>query len=177
METFKYKGKREKSNKIYIIGNGISRKGINLTELNAPTIGCNIIYKEFIPTKVASICEKIIEQIILENPEILKHLIVPEIGIRKLSPENIKVLKDNNCLISNIKRRYFTTGNFAIEYGILKYKPKELHLIGFDSDSSNIFYGYKYYKIIRKDIPAKNKWRVCRNQLRYILGRYGYIKK
>lgn len=42
----------------YIIGNGESRRGIDLTALRAPTLGCNALYRDFTPSLLVSVDNK-----------------------------------------------------------------------------------------------------------------------
>lgn len=177
VKKFIRKGKIRFSNEIvYIIGNGISRQDINLNSLKSITIGCNVIYKDFMPTILTSICRHIILDILKTKPQVLEKLIIPRSTIPNLycAPKYKNYLFNNNCSL-NHTMQYLTTGNFAIHYAITTYKPKYLHLIGFDNNTTNIYYGHEYYSEI-KGTSATN-WKKNLNQLNYILQTNKYVRE
>lgn len=48
----------------FIIGNGVSRKSIDLTRLNGITYGCNAIYRDFTPDYLVAVDPAMIEEIL-----------------------------------------------------------------------------------------------------------------
>jgi len=61
----------------YILGNGPSRNGIQLTDLH-PTYGCNAIYRDYWPDWLVAIDSKIIKEI-RESDFPMERFIVPDI--------------------------------------------------------------------------------------------------
>lgn len=57
-------GKNTLSNSIFIIGNGLSRKDIDLSTLDGLTIGCNAIYRDFTPDLLCAIDAGVISEIL-----------------------------------------------------------------------------------------------------------------
>lgn len=51
-------------NNAFIIGNGVSRKSIDLTRLNGVTYGCNAIYRDFTPDYLVAVDPAMIEEIL-----------------------------------------------------------------------------------------------------------------
>lgn len=52
------------SNSIFVIGNGLSRKDIDLSKLDGLTIGCNALYRDFTPDLLCALDAGVISEII-----------------------------------------------------------------------------------------------------------------
>ena len=50
--------------RVYVLGNGLSRKNINPTELNGTVIGCNACFRDFDPDIIVAIDAGIIWEIV-----------------------------------------------------------------------------------------------------------------
>lgn len=121
-----------------IIGNGESRKSINLEELSKKynaTFGCNILYRDFYPTYLATKNNGIFEDYLKEGIW-KKSIIIHKTHSEENYPE---------------RRFYHFVGKFGhcgliILHLAIKMGFKIIDLIGFDMDFSNIYHGRsKYY--------------------------------
>lgn len=175
IQSFFCNYKRKNIENITIIGNGISRKNIDLTSLGGITIGCNLLYKDFMPTILVSICRHIILDVVRKEPEVLKSFKVPQHFISTIPYKYKIILKDNDC-IRQYNIQYITSGNFAIDYAIKNFTPKNIHLIGFDNDTTNMYYGNNHYSPIKNVLTSTN-WEKNKIQLNYILRKYKRIVK
>lgn len=173
IKLFQRQNDNYKTENVFVIGNGISRKEIDLTSLDGITIGCNLLYKDFIPTKLTSICYHIIADIALHRSDLLKLFVVPQIALSYCTHRIKNILYNNNCVHKNLMMSYLTTGNFAIDHALKSYKPRNLHLIGFDNDITNMYYGHEYYNTYKGS--SSTDWRKNLNQLNYLLRTYKEI--
>lgn len=116
----------------FVIGNGPSRKEIDLSQLeqHGITLGCNALYREYFPKYLIAMDDKIITEIEHSNYPSHRFIVPPE------------------------KERYeFTTGRransgmLAMEHAIIN-GYKKLYCIGFDSffmGLDNVFSGTENY--------------------------------
>lgn len=169
MKTFQTNTRDYNGGDVFIIGNGASRKEVDLEQLKGVTIGCNYIYKDFIPTILTSICYHIINHIIKYENELLDILKVPE-STMYLKHYNVKRLQNRGCWVKGDVLPYITTGNFAVDYAIKHLQPEKLHLIGFDNDNTNVYQGHQYYSRLKG--TKSTNWNKNLNQLNYILRKY-----
>lgn len=120
---------------IFIIGNGLSRKNINVEVLkqHGAIIACNYAYKEFDPDYLVSIERNIQNEIDLSKWQ-GKTITKSDRSWRK---DTIRVKAD-----------YPFSGYIALEFA-LSLKPKNIFFIGFDfgekNSDSNIYTGHKHY--------------------------------
>ena len=56
--------------KAFVIGNGESRLGLNLDNLNGETFGCNALYRDFTPDKLIAVAYKMAEEVIADEHEV-----------------------------------------------------------------------------------------------------------
>lgn len=68
----------KKMNECLIIGNGITRKDLNINSFNMKKYGCNALYREFDPDVLVAFDEKIVSEIKGSNFNLKKLYIPPE---------------------------------------------------------------------------------------------------
>jgi hypothetical protein len=118
--------------KALIIGNGESRKGLNLEELKQGyfTIGCNALYRDFTPHILVSV-----------DKDMINEVIGNEYAGVLLKRTYDYVFEYRGYLIKDLK---MTCGATAIDIA-LGLGFKEIDLIGFDLDKTGIYLGTKNY--------------------------------
>lgn len=86
------------------------------------------------------------------------------LGLKKLRPYTEKIIQVLNdySLMNKIHATFLNMGVFAILY-TLKYKPRELHFVGFDFYSSKVHY-YENYSEGRASDIVPNKFLLTHNQ-------------
>lgn len=122
----------------YVIGNGVSRKPINLKLLNGPVYGCNAIYRDFTPDVLVA-TDKLISRAIQDS------------GYAKRNRFHTRhVCSDTGA--KGLDRRYagWSSGPNALQLAVHD-KHKDITLIGFDFGSihdkfNNVYADTEFYK-------------------------------
>lgn len=117
---------------VYIVGNGESRKNIDLHKLQGPVFGCNALYRDFTPAFLVAGDTTIVAEIrasnysgnfILRNHKTSTFYIETPIGNLASEIPFPKVIKGLSWY-SGVSAAYVCT-HF--------YKPEKIYLIGFDA--------------------------------------------
>lgn len=133
----------EKSNKAFVIGNGESRKGIDLTQIkNYTTIGCNALHRDF-TTDHLICCDRRMADEAVNNPKTNSTSIYVRESwfhyFRKiLKNKNIKSLP-SIPFVGELKKDqpdHWGSGCYAVLLAA-HLQFKEIHLLGFDLYSTN----------------------------------------
>ena len=125
---------------IIVVGNGVSRKNINLWQLKKDYVvyGCNAIYREFHPDILFCVDDRICNEIHVSGYSTAHNVISPN----KYSCPSATHIKINN----NWKK--WNCGALACLYAATQ-KPKIIYLIGFDIGGEegyrNIYEGSIHY--------------------------------
>jgi len=116
----------------YVIGNGNSRYQFDLEQLRnkGTIIGCNALYRDFIPDTLITIDTKMINEVV--QAQYLGHLVIP----KNRSPH----YKATKCPF----KAYNTSGAAAIQYAGL-WEFDVVFFIGMDCYSGNMYAKSKNY--------------------------------
>lgn len=121
----------------YVIGNGLSRKNIDLCKLEGSTYGCNALYKEYTPTVLVATDDPI-------STEIQRS------GYAKFNRfYTRKVYAATGALQLREQYQKWSSGPNALQLAILD-EHEDIVVIGFDFGSkdkryNNIYAGNKFY--------------------------------
>lgn len=112
-----------------VIGNGTSRKHINLTQLEGRTFGCNAIYRDFTPSDLVFIDPKM-------SDEIFQAKLTCNVWTKgNLVREGWRSLR--TILLSS--------GTTALHLASL-FEPDQIHIYGMDMTLTNIYAGTSNYR-------------------------------
>ena len=152
---------------ITIIGNGESRKTIDISKIDGMKVGCNAIY---LHEKVDLICavdifwrDKIIEE--SEVPLLSRHI---RNAFQPMLEIYDKGWKSTNCLA-----RGYCSGTTALDYICSQYKD-DIYLIGFDFDYNGQYVNHIYKNTQfhpKENRPAQNE-NIFLNETLQIVRRY-----
>lgn len=111
-------------NRIFVLGNGTSRKGLDLNSLKTagPVYGCNALYRDFSPDILFSVDPPMIKEIV-ESGYHLKNTVF----VRKSTDPNLNIIEKNSG---------WSSGPIAISYAATQ-GYKNIYLIGFDFSGLN----------------------------------------
>ena len=137
------------STKCYVIGNGLSRKNLNLYKItrlydNNPNalkksfvIGCNYLYKEFKPDVLVAQDTKVLFQMVKDNVEI--PVIAPLLKYNWAKHSGNKTIKNFYSLrFPSFNMTRWNSGDIALYLAcILGFK--KIEHIGFDGGASSIY--------------------------------------
>lgn len=151
-------------NKVVVIGNGVSRKGFDLSQFNDEcVIGCNALHRDYTPTYLVVCDNRMYEEVLYSDYIKTNWVFFRSImgfnndrrnsGKTEISPpENAKDLKEY------INDEGQGSGICALRLAVTM-KPKEIHMLGFDFGGHNIYEGTNGYpKQAYKEITGTN-WR------------------
>lgn len=127
----------------FIIGNGPSRRNIDLSKLSGDTYGCNLLFNEFIPTVLVS-CDLAISNHIQLTSYPKYHTFYSR-----------HAFKSSGALHLSRHYRSWSSGSNAVQLAI-SAKHKEIVLIGFDFNNENIISDTVFYKTPTNQIG--NRW-------------------
>lgn len=122
------------SNKIWVIGNGESRKGFALNGIKDYTIGCNAIHRDFICDEYVAVDRRMVNELLKNEKNQNKSIWTRKEWIEKYNKSpSVKQLPELPFNGTNKVDQAFhwNSGPFAIYLACL-YNPKEIHLLGFD---------------------------------------------
>ena len=120
-----------------VIGNGESRKGIDINELQSEKVGCNAIIRDFTVHHLVC-CDK--------------RMVVEAIKNKRISNQNIYTRSDWQNLFPNVKivpelwyeseeridqPWHWGSGDYAVLLASQITAHKQIHMIGFDLFSNN----------------------------------------
>jgi len=167
--------KKHLDNVAFIIGNGPSREGFDLTMLPKTTWGCNAIYRDFAPDNLVA-CDKAMQEEIIATGYHEDHSCFFRYNHNRPRnfPDhpNIKTWTVKHCQPNN-------SGVSAL-YWALKSKPKTIVLLGLDlratKHSANIYADSENYinqnnkpPKIRRTIPEKlNYWITANPRINWV---------
>lgn len=127
--------------KCYIVGNGLSRRGLDLQKITRKkssfVIGCNYIYKDFEPDIIIAQDTKVILQMVKDDVDI--PVVAPLLKYNWARNSGGKNLKKFFCLrFPTYSMTRWNSGDLAIYIGAL-LGFKQLELIGFDGGASSMY--------------------------------------
>lgn len=141
------------SNTAFIIGNGVSRKSIDLERLNGITYGCNAIYRDFTPDYLVAVDPAMIEEILnstypKERLIIRSHPTIDAPEVRKLK------WRDSCSGISALRLALEEDYEKVVLIGF------DLHGIGAGSERlvNNIYADTENYRSSQKSEVRYQKW-------------------
>lgn len=119
--------------RVFIIGNGPSRKAIDLESLRPHGIiwGCNALYRDFAPDYLLVIDKKMQQEVINAKYHENHKVLFKETGKSPHIPEHTNIYKFNNRISSP------NNSGVASIYFALKRGFREIYLIGFDFENPN----------------------------------------
>ena len=134
--------------KCYVVGNGLSRKDIDLEKktryhVNSSTkktsfvIGCNYIYKEFVPDLIVAQDTKVLLQMVKDDVDI--PVVAPLLKYNWARNSGQRNLRKFFCLrFPTYNMTRWNSGDIAIYMGAL-LGFKKIELIGFDGGASSMY--------------------------------------
>ena len=140
----------------FVIGNGLSRKGINLSKLNGTTYGCNWLYTDFKPDVLVAVDKPISDYI--QNTYYPKEFVF----------YTREIYANTGARQLNRHYKNWASGSNALQLAVLD-KHKKIFLLGFDFGGSqqfdNIYAGTRFYKDQHSKPTYTGKWE---NEIRTI---------
>jgi len=121
-------------NNIWVIGNGESRKNVNLKSLNGMTIGCNAIHRDHVCDSIIAVDRRMVTEIV--NNSLYQNIPIytrPDWITNFKNYKNVHVVPE---LPYQGDQRWdnpwhWNSGPFAVLLGCL-HNPKTINLLGFD---------------------------------------------
>jgi hypothetical protein len=148
----------------FVIGNGTSRQGIDLTKLNDFTIGCNALYRDFAPDILVAMDRRMQE-------EIRANYKPPEdkwIVFYDLQKQKFEVIENGASTIAPMEKHDVDAGILAISSACCENKFSKVYLLGMDCYSTgNIYDGTSNYMAQIK--PNEKKVKKCVKRLKSYL--------
>ena len=116
----------------FLIGNGESRKDIDLNKLKGKgtIIGCNALYRDFTPDVLVAIDPPMIQEIINTGYSINHYFIIPL--------KRSRIYEKEKKVYGLLMDRCTTSGGMAIEYAG-KVKIDTAYLLGYDCGGTNMY--------------------------------------
>lgn len=112
----------------FLIGNGLSRKPIDLSKLKGDTYGCNLIYTEFMPDYLCLMDKKVMERVLEDSIDI-----IPYTWKRKQSEfSRQKVCKANQVNTLESDLHYRNSGLLSLELALEQKKYDTIYFLGYD---------------------------------------------
>lgn len=143
---------------IFVIGNGKSRKDVDLEKLKSRgiTIGCNALYRFFNPNILVTADPVIINEIIISNYATQNDVYYVEDQNITYIPKDQKIYKvpwsDNLYPINS--------GFSAVRLAHHFYPKEQIYMLGFDifGDRNNLYDGTHGYPEIGEKHHMENEW-------------------
>ena len=126
------------SNTAYIIGNGPSRRSIDLTRLQGDTWGCNALYRDFIPDYLIAVDKKMQDEIVENRPDCQLVFKQPEGRWPYNRDKSIWCYKTELCVPHN-------SGAGALHLATKHNYYTTIVLLGFDFGVENLYKGSPNY--------------------------------
>jgi len=112
----------------FLIGNGLSRKPIDLSKLKGDTYGCNLIYTEFMPDYLCLMDKKVMEKVLEDSIDI-----IPYTWKRKQSDfSKQKVCNANQVNTIESDLLYRNSGLLSLELALEQKKYDTIYFLGYD---------------------------------------------
>ena len=112
----------------FLIGNGLSRKPIDLSKLKGDTYGCNLIYTEFMPDYLCLMDKKVMEKVLDDSIDI-----IPYTWKRKQSDfSKQKVCNANQVNTIESDLLYRNSGLLSLELALEQKKYDTIYFLGYD---------------------------------------------
>lgn len=112
----------------FLIGNGLSRKPIDLSKLKGDTYGCNLIYTEFMPDYLCLMDKKVMEKVLEDSIDI-----IPYTWKRKQSEfSKQKVCNANQVNTIESDLHYRNSGLLSLELALEQKKYDTIYFLGYD---------------------------------------------
>lgn len=107
---------------IFVLGNGRSRLGFDLNSISDfVVIGCNALYKEYTPTYLVAVDNKMIDEI--QNSSYTGEVITS----RRVDKENFRTYQ------TKFRIKAFCSGAFALDFAANLFRGIPIYLLGFDN--------------------------------------------
>ena len=153
----------------FIIGNGLSRKDIDLTKLKGTTYGCNALYREFTPDYLFAVDNRMQEEIV-NSPLFEKNKFVASQMTREKYPD--KKIYPLNIPLTVGAVGGADAGYNAFKHVFFNFEGDTVYLLGFDftystkdNKANNIYRGTYGYKSEPRQMDIKQN--VLKNILYY----------
>lgn len=119
--------------KIWVVGNGQSRHGVALNQLNSWIIGCNAVHRDYQCNELVAVDQRMVNEILLNEQNLNVPIYTRQDWIQSYSDTRVRSLPDLPFTGPNKadKPLHWNSGPYAILLASLK-QPKEVHLLGFD---------------------------------------------
>lgn len=127
--------------KITVIGNGQSREGIALNQINNFTIGCNAIHRDFTCDEFVAVDRRMVDEIIRNEGSAKKTIYTREDWVDNYAKyQRVKSLP--RLPFTGVNKHdqpfHWNSGPYAVLIAALK-EPKQINLLGFDLWSKTSF--------------------------------------
>lgn len=127
--------------KITVIGNGQSREGFALNQINNLTIGCNAIHRDFICDEFVAVDRRMVDEILRNEGSKNKLIYTREDWVDNYTKhQRVKALP--KLPFSGVNKHdqpfHWNSGPYAVLIAALK-EPKQIDLLGFDLYSKTSF--------------------------------------
>jgi hypothetical protein len=119
--------------KIWVVGNGQSRHGVALNQLNSWIIGCNAVHRDYQCNELVAVDQRMVNEILLNEQNLNVPVYTRQDWIQSYSDCRVRSLPDLPFDGPNKADNPFhwNSGPYAVLLASLK-SPKEVHLLGFD---------------------------------------------
>ena len=132
--------------KIWVIGNGQSREGFALNQLNEATIGCNAVHRDFTCDEYVAVDRRMVDEILRNEKNAGRTIYTREDWIDNYKKRNqIKALPTLpfTGLNKSDQPFHWNSGPYAVLIAALK-SPKQVYMLGFDLWSKTSFVNNLY---------------------------------
>lgn len=115
---------------VFLIGNGLSRKSINLKNLNGITYGCNALYRDFMPDHLVVADKKMLDEVIkdFKNTTFFKNIYTQDGYVKRYKKKGITF---QTCPESPFDGAV-DSGYCAFKLALHQKKGSTIYFLGYD---------------------------------------------
>lgn len=139
---------------MWVIGNGESRKGVNLNQLESPTVGCNAIMRDHTVDYLVCVDKRMVEEAI--NRKVNQHSLVYTRADWYQRYETHRIRKVPKLPYTGEQRAdepfQWGSGPYAVLIGAMYARERYVNLLGFDLYSND-----SHVNNVYKDTPSYDK--------------------
>lgn len=127
--------------KVWVIGNGQSREGFALNQINGITVGCNAVHRDFTCNEYVAVDRRMVDEILRNECNKDKIIYTRDDWVEKYEKHStVKELPKLPFTGPNKSDQPFhwNSGPYAVLVAALK-QPKQIYMLGFDLWSKTSF--------------------------------------
>lgn len=119
--------------KIWVVGNGQSRQGVALNQLNSWIIGCNAVHRDHQCNELVAVDQRMVNEILLNEKNLSTPIYTRQDWSQEYTDQRVRSLPELPFTGPNKadKPFHWNSGPYAVLLAALR-SPDEVHLLGFD---------------------------------------------